>query len=192
MIMNGTCEAARCFLREFDNVEEIASSQSSTVAANLDEAIMLVSKHKTVTIHYTLRDDQGTIIEESRGREPVTYVHGSGAMLSGLEQVLDGKRAGESLSVTLSPSQAFGYRREELIQTLPRNRFDTEKDLEVGMRFKGPLLGESIPMTITKVLGDAITVDGNHPFAGLTLRADIDVIDVRQATPEEMAQARPN
>jgi FKBP-type peptidyl-prolyl cis-trans isomerase SlyD len=146
-----------------------------------------IARNKVVTIHYTLRDEQGTVIDSSGGRGPLAYLHGKGNIIPGLEQALAGKGAGDKLEVTIAPEQAYGVRDERLVQILPRSRFPESAEVAVGMQMRasGPQ-GPRI-VTVMKVERDFVTVDGNHPLAGRTLHFSVEVAEVRKATHEEVA-----
>jgi FKBP-type peptidyl-prolyl cis-trans isomerase SlyD len=147
---------------------------------------MLIADQKVVTIDYTLTDDQGEVLDTSRGQEPLTYIQGAGNIIPGLESALAGKTAGDDLKVTIPPEQAYGQRDEELVQAVPRDRFPGEA-IEVGMRFHAQ--GEEGSQVVTVVSVDAanVTVDANHPLAGMTLAFEVKVIEVRDATAEELS-----
>ncbi len=148
---------------------------------------MHIEKNRVVTLHYTLRDEQGTVLDTSNGRAPLTYLHGKGNIIPGLEQALAGKVAGEKLDVALPPEQGYGARDERLVQILPRSRLPEGTELAPGMQLradspKGPRL-----VSVLKVERDFVTVDGNHPLAGRTLHFSVEVSDVRKATHEEVS-----
>lgn len=149
---------------------------------------MEINAHKVVTIDYTLRDDAGVLIESSEGSEPFSYIHGTGSIIRGLEAALEGKSPGDEVTVSVSPEDTYGRRDESLIQVLPRTRFQTHQRPEVGMRFQATTAGgDARVVTIVKVEGDSVTVDANHPLAGVTLVFAIVVRRVREATREELA-----
>ena len=148
---------------------------------------MHIEKNRVVTLHYTLRDEQGNVIESSTGRAPLSYLHGKGNIIPGLELALAGKAAGDKVEVTVAPEQGYGPRDERLVQVVPRNRFGGGEALAAGMQVRssgpqGPRL-----VTVVKVERDFVTVDGNHPLAGRTLRFSVEVEEVRKATHEEVS-----
>ena len=147
---------------------------------------MEISKHKAVAIDYTLTNDSGEVLDSSKGQEPLSYLHGAGNLIPGLEDALEGKNAGDELKVTVSPEEAYGQRIDELIQKVPRDRFEGAEELQVGMRFHASSDHGETLVTITDVSDDEVTVDGNHPLAGLTLHFDVKVVDVRDASEEEV------
>lgn len=147
---------------------------------------MEISKHKVVTMDYTLTDAQGNTIDTSRGREPLAYIHGVGGIIPGLEAALEGRSAGEQLQVTIPPEDGYGDRDESLLQVVPRDRFDVE-DVNVGMQFHAQSEQGVNVVTVVSVSDEDVTVDANHPLAGVTLNFDVEVKDVRDATEDELA-----
>jgi FKBP-type peptidyl-prolyl cis-trans isomerase SlyD len=147
---------------------------------------MTVAKDKIVSIDYKLTGTEGQVLDTSEGREPLAYLHGAGNIIPGLEQALEGKNAGEEVSVTIPPEQAYGNRDERLVQEVPRTAFEGAPNLAPGMQFQastnmGPRL-----LTVIDVNPERVTVDANHPLAGVTLNFDVKVMEVRDATAEEL------
>ncbi|MGD2117505.1 MAG: peptidylprolyl isomerase [Chromatiales bacterium] len=149
---------------------------------------MQIEKHKVVSLNYTLRDEQGEILDQSAEGEPLVYLHGAQDIIPGLEQALEGRAAGESLRVVVPPDQAYGDYEQSLVEVVSRQQFPGIDEIQPGMQFQ-TTMDDGAPMVIriTSVEGDAITVDGNHPLAGLTLVFEVEVADVRQASEEEIA-----
>jgi FKBP-type peptidyl-prolyl cis-trans isomerase SlyD len=148
---------------------------------------MQIAKDKVVTIDYTLTDGQGTLLDSSQDREPLSYIQGAGSIIPGLEAALEGKSSGEALQVTIAPDQAYGERDESLMQAVSRDLFEGAEQLEARMRFRVQSdFGMQI-ITVVGVEGDTITIDGNHPLAGVTLNFDVTIRDVRDATGEELS-----
>ncbi|MCB1327054.1 MAG: peptidylprolyl isomerase [Spirochaetales bacterium] len=143
---------------------------------------MQIDKHSVVTINYTLKDNEGNVIDTSEGNEPLTYLHGVGQLVSGLENALQGKQENDQVSVKIPPDEGYGQRNEELVQSLPRDAFRGIDQIEVGMQFQS---GHSV-VTVTNVGIQEITVDGNHPLAGYDLNFDVEVVGLRAATKEEI------
>jgi FKBP-type peptidyl-prolyl cis-trans isomerase SlyD len=148
---------------------------------------MKIEKDKVVSIEYTLRDDNGEILDSSEGREPLAYLHGNGNLIPGLEAQLEGRSANESLKVAVAPADGYGEFDSAQIVEVPRDQFTGVADLAVGMQFtaSGPE-GQRI-VTVTKVGLETVTVDGNHPLAGQTLNFDVKIVDVREATADELS-----
>jgi FKBP-type peptidyl-prolyl cis-trans isomerase SlyD len=148
---------------------------------------MQISKNKVVTLKYRLTDDDGDLIDESTEAEPMAYIHGVGNLIPGLEAALEGKQKGDALKVTVNPEEGFGDRNDELTRVVSRNVFDFVEELEVGMQFQTDGGQGMEVVTIVGIEGDQVTVDGNHPLAGVTLSFDVAVLDVRDATQEELS-----
>ncbi len=148
---------------------------------------MQIAKDKVVAIDYTLKDDDGSVLDTSEGKQPLAYLHGNGNIIPGLEKALEGKSAGEELSVRIEPAEAYGERRDELTQVVPREMFQGVDNLEVGMQFQagGGDDGGQI-VTIAAIEGEQVTVDANHPMAGVALNFDVKVVEVRDATDDEV------
>lgn len=146
---------------------------------------MQIAREKVATIDYTLTDEAGELLDSSEDDGPLSYLHGFGNIVPGLEAALEGKSVGDSLKVRVAPSEGYGDRDERLVQTLPRNRFP-DGDIEVGTRFHAESRGESRVLTVTAVGERGVTVDGNHPLAGRTLSFEVTVRDIRDATEEEL------
>jgi FKBP-type peptidyl-prolyl cis-trans isomerase SlyD len=144
-----------------------------------------IAAQKVISIEYTLKDDSGSVIDSSNGRKPLTYIHGTGAIVPGLEQALEGKSVGETIDVSLTPEQGYGERDPKLVQNIPIRKLPDRK-AEVGMTFQvktpeGPRL-----LVINAVKGDYATVDANHPLAGMNLNFQVKVVEVRDASEEEL------
>jgi len=147
---------------------------------------MNVEKNKVVSIDYTLTDDQGVVLDSSDKHGPLAYLHGVGQLIPGLESALEGKSAGDTLTVTIPPKDAYGERDESLMFVIPKEHFRGIDDIEVGMQFETEGGSDAHVVTVVDVTDDKITVDGNHPLAGVTLNFDVTVVDVRDATAEEL------
>jgi len=151
-------------------------------------ATMQVSKDTVVTFDYTLKDHQGELIESTESSGPLKYVHGQGRLLPALESALEGKRTGESLEVDLKPEQAYGRRDEAMVLTVPSSKFDDPEAVKVGTRFLAKVREDTHVFRIVEIDGEQVTVDANHPLAGVGLHFDIDVREVRNATEQELDQ----
>lgn len=148
---------------------------------------MRIAKNKVVSIDYILTDQHGKVIDRSSAEDPLTFIQGIGNLIPGLEIALEGKSAGESFKVAISPDEAYGERDETLQQAVPRELFDSPEELQVGMRFQADSPAGMQVVTIVDVNGDNITVDANHPLAGETLNFDVTVVDIRDASEEELS-----
>lgn len=148
---------------------------------------MQVADNMAVSIHYTLTNDDGDVIDSSAGGEPLVYLHGNGNIISGLEQALRGKSVGETFNVRIDAKDAYGEFMEDRIQIIGREMFEGIDQVEVGMQFHADVSSGPGIVTVVKVDGDGITIDGNHPLAGVPLTFAVEVINVRGATQEELA-----
>jgi FKBP-type peptidyl-prolyl cis-trans isomerase SlyD len=146
---------------------------------------MQIANETVVTIHYTLTDDKGVVLDSSVGEEPMSYVHGQGHMVPGLEKALQGKSVGDSFKVSVAPADGYGDRDNELVQQVPRKEFPVD-DVEVGMHFQTRGKQGTRIVTVMAVDAESITIDANHPLAGTTLNFDVQVVEVRAATPEDL------
>jgi FKBP-type peptidyl-prolyl cis-trans isomerase SlyD len=148
---------------------------------------MEIAAQKVVTIDYTLTDDSGKVLDQSEGGN-FAYLHGASNIIPGLENALTGKQAGDELSVSVTPAEGYGERNDALTQVVPRDAFNMEGDLQPGMQFHAQSPdGNMIVVTIASVDGDNITIDGNHPLAGVNLNFEVKVVDVREANEEELS-----
>lgn len=147
---------------------------------------MEIANQRVVYIHYTLTNDAGEVLDSSQGGEPLAYLHGSSNIIPGLENALTGKQAGDKLNVKVAPAQGYGERNEQLIQEVPRRAFQGISDIQPGMSFQAQSSQGPTRVVVTRVVGDMVTVDGNHPLAGENLNFDVEVTEVRAATEEEM------
>jgi len=147
---------------------------------------MKIQENSVVSIDYTLTSDEGEVLDSSQGGEPLTYIHGMGNLIPGLERELEGKGMGLALKVRISPEDAYGIRDEAMVARVPRTQMPKGAPLEVGMQFQaaGP---EGVQVvTLVKVEDDAVWLDANHPLAGMHLTFDVTIVAVRTATAEEL------
>lgn len=142
---------------------------------------MTVEHNKTVLIDYTLTDENGSIIDTTKEQQPLSYVHGAGQLIPGLEKALEGKTAGNQIEVAIVPADAYGEYNQELFQEVPRSEFKGIDKIDVGMQFQthNPQ-GHSQIVTVSKVTDEMVTIDSNHPLAGKTLHFDVTVVDVQE------------
>lgn len=147
---------------------------------------MQIAAKKVATIAYTLTDDNGNLIDQANKNEPFAFIHGVGNIIPGLESALEGKSAGDQISVKIEPANAYGERDDNLTQVLGKEMFEGVDEIAPGMQFHAQTNQGMSIVTVTKVEDDQVTIDGNHPLAGVTLNFDVDVLDVRDATEEEL------
>ncbi len=148
---------------------------------------MQVADKKVVSMQYTLTNDAGEVLDQSQPDEPLVYLHGMGNIISGLEKALVGKTTGDNLKVQAAPEEAYGLRDESMVQTMPSSAFQGVDAIEEGMQFHAEGNDGPVMISVTKVDGDDVTVDGNHPLAGVALTFDVEITEVRDATEDELA-----
>jgi len=148
---------------------------------------LTVTKDRVVSLHYEIRDPEGAPVESSREHEPLAVLHGYGNLLAAVESALDGLKAGDRREVTLAPADAFGERRENWTQRVSKKYLADAERLKPGMETRLHTDQGPRPVTVVKVGGSVIDVDLNHPLAGKTLTFDLEVMEVREATAEELA-----
>jgi len=148
---------------------------------------MTIENEKVVTVHYHLTNADGQVIESSRGRDPLTYLHGAGTLLASLERALTGLDVGATKTVELAPAEAYGEHDATKIETLPRGAFAQVPNLAVGMRLEGQdANGRTFTVRVMEIGEDTVVIDANHPLAGETLTFAMEVLAIREATPDEL------
>jgi FKBP-type peptidyl-prolyl cis-trans isomerase SlyD len=154
---------------------------------------LMVGDKTVVSMQYTLTDEQGNVLDSSQDSEPLAYLHGAKNIIPGLEKGLIGKTVDDECQVTVSPEEGYGEVIPELIQVVDKAAFEGVESLEAGMAFEaqGPA-GEVQRVVITEIEGDQVTVDGNHPLAGVTLNFDVKIVSVRDATADEIEHGHPH
>ncbi|WJG10482.1 peptidylprolyl isomerase [Aliiglaciecola sp. LCG003] len=152
---------------------------------------MLISENTVVTMHFTVSTTDGTQIDTSKESEPMVFLQGSQYLIKGLEDALEGRQQGDKFELEIAPELAYGERQDTLVQMVPKSMFDG-MDLEVGMTFRATTdEGEQSVMIIDET-DDEVVVDGNHPLSGVHLKFDVEILDVRAATEEEIAHGHPH
>jgi FKBP-type peptidyl-prolyl cis-trans isomerase SlyD len=147
---------------------------------------MQIENNRVVSLAYTLKDNDDNVIDQSSDGS-FCYLHGASNIIPGLENALAGKAAGDELSVSIPPEEGYGVRDDARIQDVPRNMFPDDQEIQAGMQFHAQSPeGQSIVVLVSKVEGDTVTVDGNHPLAGVQLNFEVKVIEIRDATAEEL------
>ena len=149
---------------------------------------MQITKNATVSIHYTLKNDDDVILDTSEGRDPLAFEYGVGQIIPGLEAALEGKVAGDSVSVRIDPKDGYGEKNEAMIQTIPREHMPDGVELQVGMQLQAQTPdGQAQVVTIVGLTNTDVTLDGNHPLAGVALNFAVEVVDVTGSSAEESA-----
>jgi FKBP-type peptidyl-prolyl cis-trans isomerase SlyD len=146
---------------------------------------MIVEKDKVVSFHYTLNNSIGEELESSRERDPMSYLHGAGNIIPGLEKAMEGKKAGDNFSATIEPEDAYGLRNEKNVQRVPLKRLKGVGKISRGQILNVQTKQGAVQVTVLKVGRFNVDVDGNHPLAGQQLTFDVDIIEIREASEEE-------
>lgn len=148
---------------------------------------MKIEKDKWACIHYTLKDADGVELDSSIGKEPLGYLHGNGYLISGLEAELEGKEPGAKFTAVIPAKDAYGEYDEQLKIDVPRDNFDTDQEISVGMMFQVMTPGGPSIVRVVEVGTDKIKIDANHELAGKELHFDVEVVEVREPTEEDLA-----
>jgi FKBP-type peptidyl-prolyl cis-trans isomerase SlyD len=146
-----------------------------------------IAKDSVVKLHYTLKDDSGEELDQADESEPLTYLHGHANLLKGLEDALEGKAAGDQLEVNLTAAQAFGEYSEDSEQRIPIKHLSGASKWKPGMTATVQTEDGRRQVTVLKVGHTMVTIDANHPMAGKALHFNVEVVEVRQATGEELS-----
>ena len=147
---------------------------------------MNISENCVASFHYTLTDGSGKVLDSSEGQEPLSYLHGAGNIIPGLEKELLGKKVGDKLNVSVKAAEAYGERDDSMVQKLPSSMFSGVDNIEAGMEFHAETEHGLQVVTVTAVENDEVTIDGNHPLAGVDLTFDVEITEIRAATEEEV------
>ena len=147
---------------------------------------MTIKQDSVVAMHYTLRDDEGEVIDSSDGGEPLAYLHGHSNIVPGLENELTGKAVGDKIEVKVDAQNGYGEQHLELIQTVPLSAFEGVDEVKPGMQFQAETAAGPRPVVVTNVTDSEVTVDGNHPLAGHTRHFSGEVRERRDASAEEL------
>jgi FKBP-type peptidyl-prolyl cis-trans isomerase SlyD len=148
--------------------------------------LMQIVHNAVATFHYTLRNAGGEILDRSES-EPLMYLQGGGNIVPGLERQMAGKQSGDRFIAVVSPEEGYGVPNPALVQKVSREQFPVGVELEIGMQFGAHTPSGPIAIVVTAIEGEVITMDGNHPLAGETLHFEIEVVEVRMATEEELS-----
>ncbi|MGB0467128.1 MAG: FKBP-type peptidyl-prolyl cis-trans isomerase [Pontibacterium sp.] len=147
---------------------------------------MQIADKTVVQIHYTLKNDGGEVLDSSEGQAPLVFLCGAQNIIPGLENALQGKQTGDKLDVRIEPAEGYGEVHEEMVQKVPHENFQGVDGVEVGMQFMAQAPWGEQPVTVIKIEDDGVTLDGNHPMAGQILNFDVEVVEVRAASDEEI------
>ena len=154
---------------------------------------MKIADNCIVFMNYTLKDDEGETLDSNIDSEPMPYLHGGNNIVPGLEKALTGLETGGTVTVAVQPEEGYGPVIPEAIQTVPKEAFGDVEDIKPGMQFQaqGPE-GQVQVITIKDVTDEGILVDGNHPLAGQVLNFEVEIMEVREATSEELEHGHPH
>jgi len=147
---------------------------------------MEIANEKVVQLHYEGKLEDGSTFDSSKGRDPLTFIYGSGMIIPGLEEGLKGLKKGDKKSVKITPDKAYGQYMKEGLREVPKEQMPQEAELKVGMQLMAQGPQGPIPVQICEVKDKVVVIDFNHPLAGKTLNFDVEVVDVRDATKEEL------
>ncbi len=148
---------------------------------------LMIGNNSVVSIHYTLKNEAGDVIDSSEDNQPLVYLHSSKNLIPGLESELHGKSSGASFSTVIPPQQAYGEVRTDLIKEISKDLFQGVESVEAGMTFLAHGEdGAEQQVRVTAVSGDEVMVDANHPMAGMTLHFEVEIVDVREGTEQEI------
>ncbi|MHC5210469.1 MAG: FKBP-type peptidyl-prolyl cis-trans isomerase [Planctomycetota bacterium] len=147
---------------------------------------MKIAKNAVAALEYTLKDDAGEVLDTSQGRDPLAYIHGIGNLIPGLEKELEGKGAGDELAVRIAAADAYGERDDNMIQTVTRDQMPEGAEIEVGMQLQAESESGVHVVTVVGVEENEIRLDANHPLAGVALNFEVKVVEVRDATADEL------
>jgi FKBP-type peptidyl-prolyl cis-trans isomerase SlyD len=146
-----------------------------------------------VLVHYTLKNDEGEVLDSSADGDPLPYLHGASNIVSGLENALAGKVLGEQLVVRVPPEEGYGEHDPERVSSVPSSAFPEDAELEVGAQFVMQTDdGQPVPVWVTGISDEEVTLDANHPLAGIALNFSVEISAIRPATDEEKAHGHPH
>jgi len=149
---------------------------------------MKIAKDKVVGINYTLTNDQKEVIDQSSKEAPLYFLQGHRNIIVGLEKAIEGMSAGETLKVSITPEEAYGMKRDDLLQSFPKDTVPGIDDVAIGTAFQAETPdGQPILFYLKEIKGDTVIMDANHPLAGENLHFDVEVLEVREATETELA-----
>lgn len=148
---------------------------------------MNITKDCVASFDYILKDEKGQLIDSSEQEGPLVYLHGSGQLIPGLENKLEGKKIGDRFDISIAPADGYGERSDDMIQKVPKTEFQDANELQVGSQFQVEAEGGPVLLTVISIDDKEVILDGNHPLAGVTLKFNVTITEVRKATPEEIS-----
>lgn len=150
-----------------------------------------MTTQRVYKVAYQLKNKAGDVVDSSAGGQPLHFVTGAGQVIEGIEKALEGRSEGDCLEVTIPPELAYGERSEELMRTMPRSMFQGVEELKEGMKFQTNSGDSAQVVKIVGFEGDQVRIDANHPLAGFTLYFDLEILEARDATEDEVNQGQP-
>lgn len=155
---------------------------------------MKISQNKIASLAYTLKNDAGDILDTANNSNPFLYMHGTGGIIKGLEKALEEKSVNDDFHLMVLPEDAYGEHDDKLVETVPRDMFEgiPDEEMVAGAQFHAQTGQGTQVITIASIDGDTVNIDANHPLAGETLHFDVNVLDIREATEEEIAHGHPH
>lgn len=150
-----------------------------------------MQKPAVFTVHYVLKNKLGELVDTSEGSEPLRFIQGGPGVIAGIQEAVKDRKVGDCLEVTVPPAMAYGEHNPDLIRTVPRSMFEGIENLQVGMKFQTNTGDDAQVVQVASIDGNLIKVDANHPLAGFTLYFDLEIIEKREASDEEVAAGYP-
>lgn len=147
---------------------------------------MKISRNTVATLSFVVTDEHNQVLGRTDPNMPVEVLVGHGHLVKGLEKAIDGKEKGDEFTITLNPNEAYGAYDVDLVQSVPRTSFG-DMELEVGAIYEAQTNNGNIAVVVKEIHEEAVIVDGNHPLSGKVLNFLVNIVDVREATPEEIA-----
>lgn len=148
---------------------------------------MKIEANKVALIHYAVSDSEGTLIDSSYDHQPLAVIHGAGYLIPGLENALKGREAGDKFEAKVPADDAYGHRNDAFVQQIPKEMFAEIEDLAVGVQLRAETDHGEQTVMVVDLNDEFVTVDGNHPLAGIDLSFDVEILEVRDATADELA-----
>jgi len=155
---------------------------------------MKIGKNKIASLGYTLKNDDGQILDQADKDHPFLYMHGTGGIIKGLENALEDKSVDDNFNLIVAPEDAYGERDNTLTEAVPKTMFEgiPDEELKAGAQFHAQTAQGAQIISIASVDGETINIDANHPLAGETLHFEVSILDIREATEEEIAHGHPH
>ena len=148
---------------------------------------MKIAENTVADIHYAVSDSEGTLIDSSYDHNPLSVIHGTGYLIPGLESALTDHVAGDKFDVEVDADNAYGQRDDNFVQTVPKEMFENIEDINIGTQLRATTDDGEQTVIVVDVNDDSITVDGNHPLSGIDLKFEVEIMEVRDATEDELA-----